>query len=58
MLSDILLKSMDPKNTQAIKLIRAIFSASSLSNFLINDLMDYQLLETGNFKIKFEWFDL
>jgi hypothetical protein len=41
MLADILLKSIDPRSKNIVKLVRAIYSASSLSNFLINDLMDY-----------------
>ena len=46
------------KNSGTCDLISAINNAANLSNFLVQDLLDYRMLENQNFRIKYEWFDL
>lgn len=56
MLSDVILTRVT--NVETIKLVKAVQNASKLTNFLMNDLMDQQLLEYGHFTPKLENFDV
>jgi signal transduction histidine kinase len=46
------------KNPQVEQIINAIYTASNISTCLIQDLLDFQLIEHGKFKMRYEKFDL
>ena len=59
MLANILYKKLkDSTSKEVVDLIKAIYMASSLSNCLISDLLDYQLIEHDKFTVNYSEFDL
>jgi signal transduction histidine kinase len=56
MLCEFLIRKI--KNPETNHMIKTIYSASKLSNFIMQDLLDNQLVEQGHFKLNFIQFNV
>ena len=58
MLSNILIKKLENQGPETKGLISTIFNTSMLTNFLVQNLLDHELIERGKIKIQLTKFNL